>query len=95
MIDILNDEPVSRVPSLHFIYLLFREHEKDIVDGHKIVSDFSKGTYIVNPDMDLKNMEVRMMTFFNYWTPDWTGVSGYRPDSTEFFELITSSNIFS
>ncbi|XP_018575922.1 separin [Anoplophora glabripennis] len=95
MIDVLNDEPVSRVPSLQFIYTLFKEHEKDIVDGHKIVTDFDKGTYIVNPDMDLINMEIRMMNFFNYWTPNWTGTSGCQLDSTEFFELLTSSDIFS
>lgn len=95
MIDVLNDEPVSRVPSLQFIYALFKEHEKDIVGGHKIVSDFDKGTYIVNPDMDLRNMEIRMMNFFNYWTPNWIGTSGCQLDSTEFFELLTSSDIFS
>ncbi|KAJ8912438.1 hypothetical protein NQ315_006105 [Exocentrus adspersus] len=95
MIDILQDEPVSRVPSLQFIYTLFKEHEKDIVNGHKIVLNYDKGAYIVNPDTDLKNMEIRMMNFFNYWTPNWIGTSGYQPDSDEFFELLTSSDIFS
>ncbi|KAJ8957970.1 hypothetical protein NQ318_001971 [Aromia moschata] len=95
MMDILQNEPISRVPSFHFIYSLFKEHEKTIVDGHKIVSEFERGAYIVNPDMDLKNMEVRMMNFFNYWTPKWTGTSGSQPGGETFFELLTSSEIFS
>lgn len=95
MIDVLQDEPVSRSPSLHFVYCLFKEHETEIVDGYKILTDYDKGAYVVNPDQDLQNMEKRMMTFFNYWTPHWTGTSGYRPDKNEYLELLTSSDIFS
>lgn len=92
--DVLQEHPVSRLPSLHFVYCLFKEHKADIVDGHKIVTDYDKGSYIVNPDKDLQVMEARMMQFYNYWTPDWTGISGYAPDKDEFFELLTSSDIF-
>ncbi|XP_023026934.2 extra spindle pole bodies like 1, separase [Leptinotarsa decemlineata] len=95
MIDVLQDESVSRLPSLHFVYCLFKEHQNDIVDGHKVITSYDKGTYIVNPDMDLQSMETRMMNFFNYWTPGWTGTSGYQPSKDEFFELLTSSDIFS
>lgn len=95
MIDVLYEEPVSRSPSIHFIYCLFKEHENDIVDGHKILTNPDKGTYIVNPDQNLENMEIRMMTFFNYWTPDWSGTSGYRPEKDEFLEHLVSSDIFS
>lgn len=95
LIDILHDEPVSRLPSLHFVYCLFKEHQQDIVNGNVIITEHEKGSYIVNPDKDLKSMEIRMMSFFQYWTPEWIGTSGYQPDKEEFFELLTSSNIFS
>ncbi|CAH1164034.1 unnamed protein product [Phaedon cochleariae] len=95
MMDVLQDECITRLPSLHFVYCLFKEHEGEIVNGHKIINDYDKGSYIVNPGMDLKSMETRMMTFFNYWTPNWTGTAGYQPTKDEFFELITSSDIFS
>ncbi|KAG5897816.1 hypothetical protein JTB14_011816 [Gonioctena quinquepunctata] len=95
MIDVLQEESVTRLPSLHFVYCLFKEHENDIVDGHKVITCYDKGAYIVNPDMDLRSMETRMMNFLNYWTPSWTGTSGYQPSKEEFFELLTSSDIFS
>ncbi|XP_056637948.1 uncharacterized protein LOC130446007 [Diorhabda sublineata] len=95
MLDVLEDHPACRLPSLHFLYCLFKEHENDIVDGYKLVKDYNKGAYVVNPTMDLKNMETRMMSFFNYWTPNWIGSSGYQPSKDEFFELLTSCDIFS
>ena len=36
MLDVLEDEPVSRLPSLHFVYFLFKAHEKNIEAGHKV-----------------------------------------------------------
>lgn len=95
MIDVLQDEPVSRLPSFHFSYCLFKEYQGDIVKGYKILTDYDKGTYVVNPDRDLRHMEIRMMTFFNYWTPNWIGTSGYRPGKEEFLEILTSSDIYS
>lgn len=95
MIDVLQGEPVSRSPSLHFLYSLFKEHESDIVDGYKILTDYDQGKYVVNPDLDLNNMETRMMTFFKYWTPNWNGISGSKPAKEEFLDLLTSSDIFS
>lgn len=95
MIDVLQDEPVSRLPSLHFVYCLFKEHQSDIVNGYKIVTDYHNGTYVVNPDKDLEKMEIRLMSFFNYWAPKWTGTSGYQPEKNEFLEILTSSDIFS
>lgn len=95
MIDVLQDESVTRLPSLHFVYALFKEHEYEIVDGYKIIRNYDKGTYIVNPDRDLKNMEIRMTTFFNYWTPNWTGTAGYQPEKEDYLEILTSCEIFS
>ncbi|XP_072381115.1 uncharacterized protein Sse [Diabrotica undecimpunctata] len=95
LIDVLEDQPVYRLPSLHFLYCLFKEHENDIVDGYKIVRKYDKGSYVVNPTNDLSAMETRMMAFFNYWLPTWTGVAGKKPSKDEFLEFLTSSEILS
>ncbi|CAH1276827.1 unnamed protein product [Diabrotica balteata] len=95
LIDVLEDQPVYRLPSLHFLYCLFKEHEDDIVDGYKIVRKYDKGSYVVNPTNDLSAMETRMMAFFNYWLPTWTGVAGKKPSKDEFLEFLTSSEILS
>lgn len=95
MLDVLEDHPSCRLPSLHFLYCLFKEHENDVVDGYKLVKDYDKGAYVVNPSMNLDCMEMRMMAFFNYWTPTWIGFSGYAPSKDEFLELLTSCDIFS
>lgn len=95
MIDVLQAEPVSRVPSLHFVYSLFKEHENDIVDGHKIVTDYNKGSYVINPGKDLVLMEIRMLAFIDYWLPNWIGTAGYPPEKNDFLETLTSCDIFS
>lgn len=93
MIDVLADHPISRIPSLHFAYALYKEHEQTIVDGHKQVSS-TVGNYIINPGLDLKKMEIRLKHFFEFWIPQWQGMVGQTPTSDEFSELLTSSDIF-
>lgn len=95
MLDILQDHPVSRMPSLHFTYALFKEHENSISDGIKTNIDYNKGRYIINPDLDLKRMETRLQSFFKYWTPNWNGLVGVTPSCEEFEEMLINSDIFS
>ncbi|VEN42981.1 unnamed protein product [Callosobruchus maculatus] len=94
MMDVLRDEAVTRVPSFRFVYNLYKAHNSDITDGYKIIKYSDKGSYIVNPDKDLDNMEIRMMTFLNYWLPNWTGISGHQPEQEEFLKNLTSADVF-
>nr|CAH7756667.1 unnamed protein product [Callosobruchus chinensis] len=94
MMDVLRDEAVTRVPSLRFVYNLYKAHNDDITDGYKIIKYSDKGSYIVNPDKDLDNMEIRIMTFLNYWLPNWTGISGHQPEQDEFLKNLTSADVF-
>lgn len=92
MIDVLREQPVSRMPSLHLTYALFKEHKKDIKHGYKIVKP--NGTYIINPGLDLGQMEVRLRSFFNYWVPNWSGLVGVKPTPDDFQNSLTSCDIF-
>lgn len=95
MLDVLQDHPVSRMPSVHFTYALFKEHEDSIVDGVKTNVDYRKGKYIINPGLDLKRMEARLHGFFKYWIPDWNGLVGVTPSCEQFEEMLLNSDIFS
>ncbi|CAG9858525.1 unnamed protein product [Phyllotreta striolata] len=95
MLAVLKNQPTSRVPSLHFLYCLYKEHESDIIGGYRIINNYDNGSYVVNPGLDLKKMENRMMSFFNYWTPKWKGVVGVEPKKEEFLDFLTNSSIFS
>lgn len=95
MMDVLENHPVTRMPSLPFTYALFKEHKDTIVDGMKIITDPENGAYILNPDSDLKQMEVRMKSFFQYYWPEWKGYVGMKPTSEQFEELLTTSGIVS
>ncbi|GJQ66032.1 hypothetical protein Trydic_g4122 [Trypoxylus dichotomus] len=95
MLDVLQDHPASRMPSLHFTYALFKEHEQSIVNGVKVGIDYQKGKYIINPGLDLKRMETRLHNFFKYWTPHWDGLVGIRPSREEFGNLLLNCDIFS
>lgn len=94
MLNILKEHPVSRMPSLHFTYALYKEHENTFVNGHKVIKP-EKGGYIINPQQDLKIMELRMTAFFNYWKPDWKGMAGIAPSAEEFKEMLATLDIFS
>lgn len=94
VVDILQNHPVTRMPSLHFTYSLFKEHESTIINGVKTGISRKNGTYIINPGLDLKLMEKRLTSFFDYWTPDWTGLIGVTPSVEDFQKLLTDYDIF-
>lgn len=94
MIDVLQNQPVSRMPSLHFSYALFKEYEDSIVDGWKINSNPKNGSYVINPSLDLKEMEIRLCSFFKYWLPNWSGLIGAAPSEMEFRNMLSTSDIF-
>lgn len=95
MVDVLENHPVTRMPSLHFTYALFKEHEDSIENGLKIISNPINGAYIVNPDCDLKQMEARMNSFFHYYWPEWRSVVGEKPTPEQFLDMLTDCDIFS
>lgn len=95
MLNILLEHPVSRMPSLHFTYALYKEHENSIINGIKTGVDPKKGTYIINPDLSLQKMQIRLSNFYNYWKPEWQGLVGETPSGENFKELLTKANIFS
>ncbi|KAH1027685.1 hypothetical protein HUJ05_001148 [Dendroctonus ponderosae] len=82
MMHVLREESVTRVPSLHFAYILFKMHEKDMENGYKIISNYKNGQYIVNPESNLQKMEIRMMGFYKYWLEDWKGINNRQPTIT-------------
>lgn len=81
------------MPSLHFTYALYKEHENTIYNGLKHVQA-EKGSYIINPSLDLKKMEKRLCEFFNYWIPNWVGKAGETPSADVFLEYLTDMDIF-
>jgi hypothetical protein len=95
MMDILVDVSVSRLPSLHLAYALFQEHKATIQNGFKIVQNPENGMYIVNPDLDLRNMQNRITSFYEYWLPNWQGVAGSKPTEEQFEKMLVSGDIFS
>ncbi|CAG9766473.1 unnamed protein product [Ceutorhynchus assimilis] len=95
MLTILTDQPVTRLPSLYFAHLLFKSHEKEIQRGDKIVRSHKNGKYLLNPDSNLPNMEIRIQAFLKYWLPNWTGIINKKPTKEEFFDLVTAADIYS
>lgn len=95
MMDILENHPVTRMPSLHFTYALFKEYEDSIIDGMKIINNPENGGYVLNPDSDLRQMEIRMKNFFAYYYPEWKALIGIKPTSEQFEEMLTTCDIFS
>ncbi|XP_015599938.1 separin [Cephus cinctus] len=92
--DILKDHPVTRFPSFHISYALFKEHESSIIKGCKIIkSNNDVGSFIVNPSNNLPKMEQRMKLFIDYWLPGWKGLYGEKPDEETFENALVNHDI--
>ncbi|KAL1512471.1 hypothetical protein ABEB36_002056 [Hypothenemus hampei] len=94
-LQILKHDPICRMPSLHFVYFLFKEYESSIENGYKVITDYNNGNYVVNPDGNLDLMEKRIMAFLKHWMPEWKGINSRMPTNTEFNDLLKSATIFS
>ncbi|XP_014222062.1 separin [Trichogramma pretiosum] len=91
---LLKHQPVTRFPSLHLAYALYKQHKSTIVDGYKIIKvSKNLGTFVVNPSLDLKKMEIRMKLFIDYWLPKWEGLYGIKPDLNFFKNALTNYNV--
>lgn len=70
--EIIRNHPVTRFPSLHVAYALFKEHEDTMVEGCKIIrAKEDMGICMVNPSGDLNKMEKRIKLFMDFWLPQW------------------------
>lgn len=70
--EIIKNHPVTRFPSLHVAYALFKEHEDTIVEGCKIIkAKKDMGICMINPSGDLNKMEKRIKLFMDFWLPQW------------------------
>ncbi|XP_043273474.1 separin [Venturia canescens] len=92
--DVLVHHPVTRFPSFHIAYAMFKEHEDTIVKGCKIVKNNKElGTFIVNPARNLERLEKRMKLFINYWLPNWKGKYGMEPEENIFENILVNKDV--
>ncbi|XP_059053319.1 uncharacterized protein LOC131847699 [Achroia grisella] len=90
---ILNHHPVCRMENIHFVYSLFKQHEKQFVDGYFEASG-GVGRYVINPDKNLERMEKRMCSFVKYWCEGWTGHVAEPPSPQDYLRHLTEADIF-
>lgn len=90
---VLNHHPVSRLENLHFLYYLYKIHEKDIKDGY-FRTTCEVGRYVINPEQNLDRMEKRMASFVQYWCSTWSGHIGKPPPPTDFVKYISEADVF-
>ncbi|XP_060806658.1 uncharacterized protein LOC106133222 [Amyelois transitella] len=90
---ILNHHPVSRMENVHFIYNLYKIHEKRFVDGY-FVGSTEVGRYVINPEKNLDRMEKRMVSFVQYWCGGWSGYIGEPPPPDCFLRFLSEADVF-
>ncbi|GAB1864710.1 separase [Camponotus japonicus] len=70
--EIIKNHPVTRFPSLHVAYALFKEHKDTIIEGCKIIKTTEDmGICMINSSGDLSKMEKRIKLFMDFWLPQW------------------------
>ncbi|KYN09010.1 PREDICTED: separin [Trachymyrmex cornetzi] len=92
--EIVKDHPITRFPSLHVAYALFKEHEDTILDGCKLIkAKEDMGICVVNPSGDLDKMEKRMKLFMDFWLPKWKSCYNARPSEEMFEDALINHDI--
>ncbi|XP_071525354.1 uncharacterized protein Sse isoform X6 [Panulirus ornatus] len=92
MIWVLRDQPVTRMPSLRMLTLLYQHHScrssSVLVQG----IDSSKGFYLLDPDSNLPRTQERLRSVFD--ETGWPGITARRPTHDEFQDAITNQDMF-
>ncbi|XP_076168881.1 extra spindle pole bodies like 1, separase isoform X2 [Ptiloglossa arizonensis] len=92
--EILKCHPITRFPSLHVAYALFKEHENTMENGCKIITvKNDMGTCIVNPSGNLPKMEKRMQLFIKHWLPNWKSWYSVEPKEDVFEDALINHDI--
>ncbi|OAD54830.1 Separin [Eufriesea mexicana] len=92
--EILKCHPITRFPSLHIAYALFKDHENTMENGCKIIQvKNDMGTCIVNPSGNLSKMEKRMRLFIEYWLPNWKSWYNVEPQEAVFEDALINRDI--
>ncbi|CAK1541451.1 unnamed protein product [Leptosia nina] len=89
----LNQQPISRIENIHFLYSLFKTHEESIKNGY-FVTKSEIGRYVINPGQDLQRMQLRMESFIKYWCGKWEGRVAEPPAPGELLNYLTEADIF-
>ncbi|XP_045623802.1 separin isoform X2 [Procambarus clarkii] len=91
MMWVLQDQPVTRMPSLRMLTLLYQHHScrstSVLVQG----VDSSKGFYMLDPDNNLPRTQERLKPVFD--ETGWPGITARRPTHEEFREAITNQDL--
>lgn len=92
--EVLKNQPVSRVPSFHIMFALYKGYEGQIENGCKVIT-VSKNfaSFIVNPSLDLSGTEKRMKLFNDYWLSDWDGIYGKPPLKADFESILKNKDL--
>ncbi|XP_064074438.1 uncharacterized protein LOC113395504 [Vanessa tameamea] len=90
---IINQQPVSRIENIHFLYMLYKIHEDSIVDGY-FMAKADVGRYVINPEKNLERMELRMSSFVRYWCPTWGGHVGHAPPPERLLRELRAADVF-
>ncbi|RLU20460.1 hypothetical protein DMN91_007070 [Ooceraea biroi] len=92
--EIIKYHPVTRFPSLHIAYALFKEHEDIMVEGCRIIkAKEDLGISVINPSGDLEKMERRLKLFMNFWLPQWKSCYNTKPDEKLFEDALVNHDI--
>lgn len=92
--EILSYQPVTRFPSMHIAYALFKEHESTMENGCKVIKvKDDMGTWIINPSGNLDKMGKRMSLFAKYWLPKWKGFCNVNPNGQVFEDALINRDI--
>ncbi|XP_042874759.1 separin-like isoform X2 [Penaeus japonicus] len=92
MMWVMHDQPVTRMPSLRMLVLLYQHHScranSVLVQG----VDSSKGFFLVDPDSNLPSTQERVKGPLA--ETGWQGITARRPTHDEFREAISANDLF-
>ena len=92
VIESLQDQPATRMPSIHFLHALYCFHKNTTL---KAGVNIKNGFYVVNPSNDLPRLEsVFKSMFSNGLFQHWKGILSRPPTQQEFLKGLQDSDVF-
>ena len=92
-LDVLDGQPCSRTPSIHFLYALYEIQEKNRSSVSKLGVRSDKVFYILNPNKDLSNTQNRLEKPFREMSLG-KGVVGEWPTLPQISTALSEMDVF-
>lgn len=89
---LIPNQEITRLFSFGILCKLYETHKANIKNGY-LMNQVTTGGFLINPDLNLNEMEKRMKLFATYWAPNFEIISGRKPTPDEMEAFLKRNDV--